>query len=357
MKLMACGEWCPIDEMTDIPGSPQVYRPNLSIQSSGGGDRQAFVKDLMDIVVDREISFEKIASDTHQWQNAALWITFSFALQNKILEYTAQDDVCVARLASALIGQKHLVVRVIHGVAACAPGEPHEALLQSIARSVELLAARIDSPFSCVHKSIPDQTEEDDKVSQNPATGTADPILMNSLDHTDGKQQDIVENPIGNNVLVFDMASEPTDKGNGDSGKLDPLCALLRSTAIAVFTGMSVANSNLATRSESHPVLGSLQNIKWTDWIGWEPTSINAAISQHKNHEGTSGFDVVEISAPKKVETSSNYRDSTLVEEKFGKQNFRVLSEMRILGKNRVAILDFGRVSRFFSEIWCEIGF
>ena len=26
-------------------------------------------------------------------------------------------------------------------------------------------------------------------------------------------------------------------------------------------------------------------------------------------------------------------------------QNFRVLSEMRILGKNRVAILDFGRVS------------
>jgi len=36
------------------------------------------------------------------------------------------------------------------------------------------------------------------------------------------------------------------------------------------------------------------------------------------------------------------------VEEKFGEQNFRVLSEMRILGKNRVAILDFGRVSRFF---------
>ena len=36
------------------------------------------------------------------------------------------------------------------------------------------------------------------------------------------------------------------------------------------------------------------------------------------------------------------------VEEKFGEQNFRVISEMRILGKNRVAILDFGRVSRFF---------
>ena len=45
------------------------------------------------------------------------------------------------------------------------------------------------------------------------------------------------------------------------------------------------------------------------------------------------------------------------VEEKFGEQIFRVLSEMRILGKNRVAILDFGRVSLFFSEIWREIGF
>ena len=39
------------------------------------------------------------------------------------------------------------------------------------------------------------------------------------------------------------------------------------------------------------------------------------------------------------------------VEEKFHKEKFRVLSEMRILGKNRVVILDFGRVSRFFSEI------
>ena len=36
------------------------------------------------------------------------------------------------------------------------------------------------------------------------------------------------------------------------------------------------------------------------------------------------------------------------VEEKFPQENFRVLSEMRILGKIRVAILDFGRVSRFF---------
>ena len=50
-------------------------------------------------------------------------------------------------------------------------------------------------------------------------------------------------------------------------------------------------------------------------------------------------------------------KETDLVEEKFGEQNFRVLSEMRILGKNRVVILDFGRVSRFFSEIWREITF
>ncbi len=36
------------------------------------------------------------------------------------------------------------------------------------------------------------------------------------------------------------------------------------------------------------------------------------------------------------------------VEEKFGEQNFRVLSEMRILAKIKVVILDFGGVSRFF---------
>jgi len=46
-----------------------------------------------------------------------------------------------------------------------------------------------------------------------------------------------------------------------------------------------------------------------------------------------------------------------LLKKNFLKENFRVLSEMRILGKIRVAILDFGRVSRFFSEIWREIGF
>ena len=46
-----------------------------------------------------------------------------------------------------------------------------------------------------------------------------------------------------------------------------------------------------------------------------------------------------------------------MVEEKFGEQNFRVLSEMRILAKIRVAILDFGRVCRFFSEIWREFRF
>ena len=45
------------------------------------------------------------------------------------------------------------------------------------------------------------------------------------------------------------------------------------------------------------------------------------------------------------------------VEEKFPQENFRVLSEMQILSKIRVAILDFGRVCLFFSEIWCEIGF
>ena len=38
------------------------------------------------------------------------------------------------------------------------------------------------------------------------------------------------------------------------------------------------------------------------------------------------------------------------VEEKLGEQNFRVLSEMRFLGKIWVAILDFGRVSRFFQR-------
>ena len=45
------------------------------------------------------------------------------------------------------------------------------------------------------------------------------------------------------------------------------------------------------------------------------------------------------------------------VEEKFPQENFRVVSEMRILGKNRVAILDFCRVCRFFNEIWREIRF
>ena len=45
------------------------------------------------------------------------------------------------------------------------------------------------------------------------------------------------------------------------------------------------------------------------------------------------------------------------VEEKFGEQKFRVLSEMRILAKIKVVILDFCRVCLFFSEIWREIGF
>ena len=45
------------------------------------------------------------------------------------------------------------------------------------------------------------------------------------------------------------------------------------------------------------------------------------------------------------------------VEEKFDEQNVRVVSEMRILGKISVAILDFCRVCRNFTEIWREIGF
>ena len=45
------------------------------------------------------------------------------------------------------------------------------------------------------------------------------------------------------------------------------------------------------------------------------------------------------------------------LKKNFLKENFRVFSEMRILGKIRVAILDFGRVSRFFDEIWREIEF
>ena len=45
------------------------------------------------------------------------------------------------------------------------------------------------------------------------------------------------------------------------------------------------------------------------------------------------------------------------VEEKFGEQNFRVLSEMRILAKIRVVILDFGRVCRFFCKFGSKIDF
>ena len=45
------------------------------------------------------------------------------------------------------------------------------------------------------------------------------------------------------------------------------------------------------------------------------------------------------------------------VEEKFPQENFRVFSEMRFWGKIWVAILDFGRVCRFFSEIWRKIRF
>ena len=64
------------------------------------------------------------------------------------------------------------------------------------------------------------------------------------------------------------------------------------------------------------------------------------------------------LAFPKVMSTSLHRWGAGMdVEEKFGEQIFRVLSEMRIWGKNRVAILDFGRVSLFFSEIWREIGF
>ena len=45
------------------------------------------------------------------------------------------------------------------------------------------------------------------------------------------------------------------------------------------------------------------------------------------------------------------------VEETFGEQNFRVLSEMRILGKIKVVILDLVGQVDFFLEFWREIGF
>ena len=45
------------------------------------------------------------------------------------------------------------------------------------------------------------------------------------------------------------------------------------------------------------------------------------------------------------------------VEEKFGEQNFRVLSEMRILGKIKVAILDFGRVCFFLTKFGAKSDF
>ena len=58
-----------------------------------------------------------------------------------------------------------------------------------------------------------------------------------------------------------------------------------------------------------------------------------------------------------KAERRKQAEDRSAVEEKFGEQNFRVLSEMRILDKIRVAILDFGRVCRNFSGILSEIRF
>ena len=66
---------------------------------------------------------------------------------------------------------------------------------------------------------------------------------------------------------------------------------------------------------------------------------------------------VVPGGAPSQGERDPDERTRASVEEKFGEQNFRVLSEMRFLGKIRVVILDFCRVCLFFSEIWREIRF
>ena len=51
---------------------------------------------------------------------------------------------------------------------------------------------------------------------------------------------------------------------------------------------------------------------------------------------------------------TNKYRD---VEEKFGEQNFRVLSEMRFFGKIRVVILDFCWVCLYFNEICANFDF
>lgn len=323
LKLLSCGEWCRVDEMQEIPGSPQVFRPNLGIDRiASGTDRYAFVKELLDIVCDVNVSFDEIATATNCWQSAALWATFAFGLQNKLLEFAAHDDVCVARLASALISQKHLVVRVIHGAAMCCPGEPHNALLESIARSVELLAAKIESPLVCVQQAISDLAttrslsdlglEEDDKVlnraTSNPAASSSGPITKSS-----SAKNIIMTFDISENNSVKSPANEVSNKSGGNGS--DPLSALLRSTAIAVFTGMAIANSNLATRQESHPVLSALQRISWQDWLSWEPGTgcYNVGNVLSDSHSITNSFDVIEITHPKKVETSSNYRDANMI--------------------------------------------
>ena len=64
----------------------------------------------------------------------------------------------------------------------------------------------------------------------------------------------------------------------------------------------------------------------------------------------TSSLGIYQVASQKGIKPFKQIVVLTIywVEEKFGEQNFRVLSEMRILGKIRVVILDFGRVSLFF---------
>ena len=49
--------------------------------------------------------------------------------------------------------------------------------------------------------------------------------------------------------------------------------------------------------------------------------------------------------------------DGIIVEEKFGEQNFRVLSEMRILAKIKVVILDLVGYVYFLAKFSANFGF
>ena len=68
----------------------------------------------------------------------------------------------------------------------------------------------------------------------------------------------------------------------------------------------------------------------------------------HEYYGSWNGVAQIDKNGLEPAPVSAYWRMCDQVEEKFPQENFRVLSEMRILGKIRVAILDFGRVSRFF---------